>query len=325
MNEKIVFGQYYQSDSWIHKLDPRTKLMSVILLMIALFIVKDLYILLGFMLAVFIIIITTKIPFMKFLQSIKMMTLVLVITFLLQVAFRKDGELLATFTFHLTYINIAIIVLSLVLWFLFSKHIKYFKSLLFILLICGLFFLQHYFNNGPLLVDYKINVYSGGLTMASYIVLRIITLLLLSSLLTFSTKPTELNLALDYLLKPLQKLKINTSTFTMMVSIALRFIPTLILETDKVLKAQASRGADFKEGKLMKKIMQIVSLIVPMFIIAYKRAYDLADAMEARGYIPDGKRSSIYILKYRLSDYLVYFGVLLIIALVILVRVVYAI
>lgn len=325
MNEKIVFGQYYQSDSWIHKLDPRTKLMSVILLMIALFIVKDLYILLGFMLAVFIIIITTKIPFMKFLQSIKMMTLVLVITFLLQVAFRKDGELLATFTFHLTYINIGIIVLSLVLWFLFSKHIKYFKSLLFILLICGLFFLQHYFNNGPLLVDYKINVYSGGLTMASYIVLRIITLLLLSSLLTFSTKPTELNLALDYLLKPLQKLKINTSTFTMMVSIALRFIPTLILETDKVLKAQASRGADFKEGKLMKKIMQIVSLIVPMFIIAYKRAYDLADAMEARGYIPDGKRSSIYILKYRLSDYLVYFGVLLIMALVILVRVLYAI
>lgn len=325
MNEKIVFGQYYQSDSWIHKLDPRTKLMSVILLMIALFIVKDLYILLGFMLAVFIIIITTKIPFMKFLQSIKMMTLVLVITFLLQVAFRKDGELLATFTFHLTYINIGIIVLSLVLWFLFSKYIKYFKSLLFILLICGLFFLQHYFNNGPLLVDYKINVYSGGLTMASYIVLRIITLLLLSSLLTFSTKPTELNLALDYLLKPLQKLKINTSTFTMMVSIALRFIPTLILETDKVLKAQASRGADFKEGKLMKKIMQIVSLIVPMFIIAYKRAYDLADAMEARGYIPDGKRSSIYILKYRLSDYLVYFGVLLIMALVILVRVLYAI
>lgn len=161
--------------------------------------------------------------------------------------------------------------------------------------------------------------------MASYIVLRIITLLLLSSLLTFSTKPTELNLALDYLLKPLQKLKINTSTFTMMVSIALRFIPTLILETDKVLKAQASRGADFKEGKLMKKIMQIVSLIVPMFIIAYKRAYDLADAMEARGYIPDGKRSSIYILKYRLSDYLVYFGVLLIMALVILVRVLYAI
>lgn len=325
MNEKIVFGQYYQSDSWIHKLDPRTKLMSVILLMIALFIVKDLYILLGFMLAVFIIIITTKIPFMKFLQSIKMMTLVLVITFLLQVAFRKDGELLATFTFHLTYINIGIIVLSLLLWFLFSKHIKYFKSLLFILLICGLFFLQHYFNNGPLLVDYKINVYSGGLTMASYIVLRIITLLLLSSLLTFSTKPTELNLALDYLLKPLQKLKINTSTFTMMVSIALRFIPTLILETDKVLKAQASRGADFKEGKLMKKIMQIVSLIVPMFIIAYKRAYDLADAMEARGYIPDGKRSSIYILKYRLSDYLVYFGVTLIMALVILVRVLYAI
>lgn len=325
MNEKIVFGQYYQGDSWIHKLDPRTKLMSVIMLMIALFIVKNLYILLGFMLAVFIIIISTKIPIIKFLQSIKMMTLVLIITFFLQVIFRKDGDLLNTFTFHLTYINIGIIAFGLIIWFLFSKYIKYFKSIIFILLICGLFFLQHYFNRGPLLTDYKISVYSGGLTMASYIVLRIITLLLLSSLLTYSTKPTELNLALDYLLKPLQKLKVNTQTFTMMVSIALRFIPTLILETDKVLKAQASRGADFKEGKLTKRIMQIVSLIVPMFIIAYKRAYDLADAMEARGYIPDGKRSSIYILKYRLSDYLVYLSSLLIIASFILLRVYYAI
>ncbi len=127
--------------------------------------------------------------------------------------------------------------------------------------------------------------------MASYIVLRIITLLFLSSLLTFSTKPIELNNGLDYLLKPLQKLKVKTSIFTMMVSIALRFIPTLILETEKVLKAQASRGADFKEGKLSARVMQIVSLIVPMFVIAYKRAYDLADAMEARGYIPEGKKN----------------------------------
>lgn len=325
MNEKIVFGQYYQSNSWIHRLDPRTKLLSVILLMVALFVVKNLYILLGFMLFVFLIIATTKIPFMKFLKSIKMMTLVLIITFFLQVIFRKDGELLVTFNFHLTYLNLGIIVVSLVLWLLFSKHIRYFKSLIFILFIGGLFVLQYYLNKGPLLVDYKIDIYSSGLTMASYIVLRIITLLLLSSLLTFSTKPTELNLALDYLLKPLKKLKINTSTFTMMVSIALRFIPTLILETDKVLKAQASRGADFKEGKLTKRVMQIVSLIVPMFIIAYKRAYDLADAMEARGYIPEEKRSSIYVLKHHTSDYLVYSSVILMIALVILMRIIYAI
>lgn len=325
MNDKIVFGQYYQSDSWMHKLDPRVKIISILLLMIALFIVKNIYMLLGFLALVLIIIASTKIPFIKFLSSIKMMALVLIVTFVLQIVFRRDGELLYSFKFNLTYMNLTIIVLVLLLWFLFSKYIRYFKTTLFLVVIVGLFLLQYYINISPSIVVYNIYIYSNGVMMASYIVLRIITLLLLSSLLTFSTKPIELNNGLDYLLKPLQKLKIKTSIFTMMVSIALRFIPTLILETEKVLKAQASRGADFKEGKFSKRVMQIVSLIVPMFVIAYKRAYDLADAMEARGYIPDQKRSSIYELKYHFLDYLSYFFVVLILLIVIYLRIKYAI
>ena len=90
----------------------------------------------------------------------------------------------------------------------------------------------------------------------------------------------------------------------MMVSIALRNIPTLINEATKVLKAQASRGVDFNEAKLKEKISQIVSLIVPMFIISYQKAADLSDAMEARGYDPNGKRTSINVLKMKTSDYI---------------------
>ena len=89
----------------------------------------------------------------------------------------------------------------------------------------------------------------------------------------------------------------------MMLSIALRFIPTLFSETEKILKAQASRGVDFKESSLTKQIIQIVSLLIPMFVISIKRASDLADAMEARGYIPGEKRTKLLHMKFRLFDY----------------------
>lgn len=322
--DKIIFGQYYPSDSWIHRLDPRVKIVSMFIFMISLFLIENILALLGFLAFLFIVILTSKIPVVKFLNSIKMMSIVLVITFFLQIFFRKEGELLADLSFDLTVFSLIIISLSLLLWFLFSKYIKAFKTSLFVILILSLFALQYYTNIGTNLVSYKIMIYDEGLTMASYIVLRIMALLFVSSLLTLSTKPTELNNGLESLLKPLKKIGIKVSVLTMMISIALRFIPTLIQEADKILKAQASRGADFKEGKLKDKIGQIVSLIVPMFVIAYKRAYDLADAMEARGYIPENDRTSIYLLKYKTADYLVYTFNILLIILVICARVLYA-
>lgn len=324
MNGKIVFGQYYNSNSWIHRLDPRVKLASVLLFMICLFVVENIYCLLGFLGFLFILIITSKIPFVKFLNSIKMMTFVLILTFILQIIFRNDGELLYSFNFNLTYLAIGIMVALLVLWLLFSKYIKYLKNLVLIILVASVFIYQYYVNFGGLITIYNIDIYSGGLLMGSYIVLRIIALLLISSLLTLSTTPTELNNALEKMLGFLKVFKIKVSILTMMMSIALRFIPTLINESDKILKAQASRGCDFNEGKFSERIKQIISLIVPMFVIAYKRAYDLADAMEARGYVPDRKRSSIYVLKYRLKDYLVYAFDLVLIAACIFVKVRYA-
>jgi energy-coupling factor transport system permease protein len=307
MKDKIIFGQYVPSNSWIHKLDPRTKLISLGLLIISLFLINNIYTLIGFIGFVFILVLTTKIPVLRFFRSFKTMTSVLIFTFFMQILFHTENDiLLKDFEFNLTYLNLFIIILVLTLWVLFSKHIKCFKSLIFILILALLFTLQHYFNVGPSITSYNILIYKNSLIKALFLILRLFTLLVLSALLTLTTKPTDLNNGLEKLLKPLSKLGINTTSFSMIISIALRFIPTLILEADKILKAQASRGADFKDGNLIKKVSQAVSLIIPMFIIAYKKAYELGNAMEARGYIESANRSSLYELKYKKIDYISY-------------------
>ena len=152
--------------------------------------------------------------------------------------------------------------------------------------------------------EIKLNIYAEGLISGSFIILRVLTLIVFSTILTLTTKPTELNNAIESLLSPLELLHIKTSVFAMMVSIALRFIPTLFLEADKILKAQASRGVDFNEGNLKSKISQIISLLVPMFVVSFKKADELAIAMEARGYIPGEKRTKINEMKLRVSDYI---------------------
>lgn len=324
MNGKIVFGQYYNSNSWIHRLDPRVKIATVILLMICLFIVKSILVLICYLVFLLILIITSKVPLTKFFNSIKMMTFVLILTFFLQLLFRKDGELLYSLDFNLTFLSIALILLSITLWILFSKHIKYFKNFFLIILILLLFAFQYFVGFGGLITTYTIDIYDSGFITGAYVILRIIALVVISSLLTLTTTPTELNNGLERMLRFLNIFKIKVSILTMMISIALRFIPTLINESDKILKAQASRGSDFSEGRFKDRVFQIVSLIVPMFVIAYKRAYDLADAMEARGYVPDRKRSSIYVLKYQYKDYFVYLFDCIILFVTIFVRVKYA-
>ena len=175
---------------------------------------------------------------------------------------------------------------------------------LFLLLIFLSFFLQTLFTDGFVLAKYSLKIYEEGLFTSLLIVIRIVTLILISALLTLTTKPTDLNVAMEKLAHPLTYIGVKVNVMSMMISIAIRFIPTLINEAGKILKAQASRGADFNEGKFRDKVKQIISLLVPMFVISYRRAYDLADAMEARGYIPENKRTSISLLKYKFIDYL---------------------
>ena len=155
---------------------------------------------------------------------------------------------------------------------------------------------QVIFSLGP------IEIYDEGLNLGFFMSIRLIIVVLISTLLTLTTKPSDLTLALESLFKPLKKVGFPVSELALMISIALRFIPTLFEETQKILKAQASRGVDISEGKFKDKVMQLISLLVPLFILSFKRADELANAMEVRGYVPGRLRTSINRLSWKVSD-----------------------
>ena len=157
-------------------------------------------------------------------------------------------------------------------------------------------------------------IYSGAVSQTLYIVVRLALMIMITTILTATTKPLELTLAIEDLLKPFQVIHVPAHEIAMMISIALRFIPTLIEEKQRIMKAQASRGVDMENGKLMEKVRAILSLIVPLFVSAFQRAEDLAYAMEARGYIPNRPRSRYKQLKMSGKDYLLLAGTMLILA-----------
>ena len=246
---------------------------------------------------------------------------IFIFMFIFQVLFRKTGTLLVTWNFTLTVFNLVISIVLLVLFFLSNKIIKKCRFLLFIAIIVGSFLLQYYYKATPVIVNYNIEIYDDSLNVALFVLIRIVAIVFTSALLTLTTKPIELNQGIEKLLAPLKLIKLNPAVFGMMVSIALRFIPTLINEASKILKAQASRGVDFKEGNVGQKIKQVVALIVPMFAIAYRRAIDLADAMEARGYDPDSERTSLEVLKFKTPDYIVIIFINLVLVATILLKI----
>lgn len=317
MNDKMVFGQYVNSNSWLHKLDPRTKIIVLFLLMIGIFLINNVYILLGCFGFVMLIALTSKIPLRKFLNSFKMVAMLLIFTTLFQLIFNKNGDIITINgvqlmqAFDLTVLSLVIDLSLLILYILSGKFIKKFRLLLFVLILFVGFYIQTVIEVSPLIVSYTISLHSEAVLNASIVLVRVLTLISLSALLTLTTKPTDLNSGIEGIFKPLRFLKSQISIFAMMISIALRSIPTLINESQRILKAQASRGVDFNEGTLKDKINQIVSLLVPMFVISYKKAEDLAYAMEARGYIPGKDRTKLEVLKYKVSDIFVYIFLLL--------------
>lgn len=146
-------------------------------------------------------------------------------------------------------------------------------------------------------------IYADAIFQTLYIVVRLMLMIMLTTVLTATTKPLDLTLGIEDLLNPLRVLKVPSHEIAMMISIALRFIPTLIEETQRIMKAQASRGVDLDEGKLKEKVMAILSLIVPLFVSAFQHADDLANAMEARSYIPDRMRTRYKQLHMHARDY----------------------
>ncbi len=149
-------------------------------------------------------------------------------------------------------------------------------------------------------------IYYDAIFQSLRIILRLIMMLSLTMVLTATTKPLDLTYALEWYLTPLKIIKFPAHIIAMIISLALRLIPTLLLETEDIMKAQASRGVDFKRGGLKMKIKAIISLIVPLFISSFKRSDELADAMSARGYNPHAKRTRYRKLHFRLSDLFVF-------------------
>lgn len=146
-------------------------------------------------------------------------------------------------------------------------------------------------------------IYSEAIFQTLYIVIRLMLMIMITTILTATTKPLDLTLGIEDLLKPFQIIHVPSHEIAMIISLALRFIPTLIEETQRIMKAQASRGVDMEEGSLKEKVMGILSLIVPLFVSAFQRADELANAMEARGYVPNKQRTRYKQLKMSGKDY----------------------
>lgn len=150
----------------------------------------------------------------------------------------------------------------------------------------------------------SVKVYDAAIFQTLYIFIRLVLMLCLTLVLTATTKPLDLTYALSWYMAPLKIIKFPVHEVAMTMSLALRFIPTLLDETGRIMKAQESRGVDFKKGKMKEKIKGIISLIVPLFVSAFQRSEELANAMEARGYNPLGKRTSYRKLSFTLRDFI---------------------
>lgn len=253
MIRDITLGQYYQTESVIHKLDPRVKLVATICFIISLFVVKSW---IGYVLAAAFLVTMIKLSRVPFKYMVKGM-----------------------------------------------------KAIVFILIITAVFNL--FLTPGETLVTvWRFTITKEGLQTAVMMAIRLSFLIIGSSVMTLTTTPNSLTDGLEKLMKPLKYLKVPVHEIAMMMSIALRFIPILLEETDKIMKAQIARGADFESGNLIKKAKAMVPLLVPLFISAFRRANDLAMAMEARCYRGGEGRTKMKPLVYKQRDYVAY-GVLI--------------
>lgn len=160
-------------------------------------------------------------------------------------------------------------------------------------------------------------IYKTAILNTLFIVVRILLMIMITTTLTATTKPLDLTLGIESLLSPLKIIHFPYHEIAMMISIALRFIPTIIEETMRIMNSQKSRGVDFEEGKLREKINAILSLIIPLFTVAFQRAFELADAMEARGYVPDQERTRYHQLIFTFKDLMFVIGSLVILGLMI--------
>jgi len=257
MLNNITLGQYFPGNSFVHKLDPRTKLLATMLFIVAIFLAQT-PIAYGILCAfTLLVILISRLPFLMVLKSVKPIWIILLLTLCIHM-FTTPGE---TVLYHYSFITVT----------------------------------------------------KEGLAMGAKMCLRLILLLLFSSILTFTTSPIVLTDGIENLLRPFKAIGVPAHELAMMMTIALRFIPTLLEETDRIMKAQTARGADFESGNIIERVKNMLPLLIPLFISAFRRADDLAIAMEARCYRGGEGRTRMHELVYAGRDYMAFGAVLLLI------------
>ncbi len=247
MIRDITLGQYYPSDSVIHRLDPRIKIIATLAYIVELFVVDSFS---GFAVCaagLAVIVFLSRVPLGFIMRGLKPVILILVFTFCLNI-FMMSGDVL--------------------------------------------------FKIGPLTATWN------GLSLAVFMTIRLILLIIGSSLLTLTTTPIRLTDAIERLLSPLKLVRVPVHDIAMMMSIALRFIPTLLEEADKIIKAQQARGADFESGNIIARARSLVPVLIPLFVSAFRIAQDLALAMEARCYRGGVGRTHLHTMKLQTRDWI---------------------
>ena len=223
--------------------------------------------------------------------------------------------------FGLALITVALILISRIS---FRVILKAIKPLVFILAFTAI--LNIFLTRGegePLVQLWSLKIYAEGLIRAAFMFVRVIIFILSSTvLLTYTTSPISLTDGIESLMAPLKKIKVPVHAFAMMMSIALRFIPILVEETEKIMNAQKSRGADFSSGGLIKRAKALIPIIIPLLASAFNRADELATAMECRCYRGDKNRTKLVKLQYKAMDWIWLFMFAAILTAVILLRIV---
>ncbi len=250
----MTLGQYFEGDSYLHRLDPRVKLFAVLCLVIGLFAAKSPWCFLFLGGVSVLLMLLSGVPLRILLRGIRPLILILLFTSALSV-FMTVGEGEPLFS------------VSVFSWF-------------------------------------DLTVYTEGILRAVFLSLRIILLVITTGLfLTYTTTPTTLTDAIERVLHPLTYLRVPVYDFAMMMTIALRFIPTLVEETDRIMCAQKARGADFSSGSLLRRARALIPILIPLFVSSFRRAGDLATAMECRCYRGGTGRTRLRVMRCRRSDY----------------------
>jgi len=299
--KNIVIGQYIPGNGFFYRLDPRTKIVAIVALMVSIFLLKNItQMAVAFGIAI-LALVFGQISIMRILRGLRPILVLLIFTFIFQIMFSTDGTLLVSEQMSFSISSIAFALGFTVLWRVLAKRLRL-TFLLMVFYLGTLYVSFRYLNFTPVFSGFMLNIYESGIIGSVFVVVRLLIIITLSTVLTITTKPTDLTSGLEKMMHPLKWIGLSSEDFALMISIALRYIPTIMDEANKIMLAQASRGADFSQGKLKDKAKQVISLLVPMFIIALKRSEDLAEAMESRNFVPGKPRTRIFELKFSMSD-----------------------